>query len=159
MNFFFFMLKKRNPGFKKNLLLLALPGFLLIAILLGRVFADEGDSEFIEKLPFDTETFQVFDDEYSLKFGFTKEEFNELPISLRKAILTEPEEIGKSFQIPTKEEWERSKEIEKRKMEEIEEAERKEFQRNGIKRSFIHIPALVYAGSPVIKLVFILSFY
>lgn len=43
------------------------------------------------------------------EYGFTKEEFDNFPDALRNAMLFEPEEIGKSFGVPTREDlarWE-----------------------------------------------------
>lgn len=41
------------------------------------------------------------------KYGYTKEEFDAFPSSLREAMLFTPEEIGKSFEVPTKEDFAR----------------------------------------------------
>ncbi len=50
------------------------------------------------------------------KYGYTKEEFDNFPSSLREAMLFTPEEIGKSFEVPTKEDfarWEAKEKSEK----------------------------------------------
>ena len=41
------------------------------------------------------------------KHGYTKEEFDALPYGLKNAIINQSEELGKSFNIPTKEEMEK----------------------------------------------------
>lgn len=41
------------------------------------------------------------------KYGYTKSEFDAFPSALREAMLFTPEEIGKSFEVPTKEDFAR----------------------------------------------------
>ena len=46
-------------------------------------------------------------------YGYTKEEFDKFPDALKNAMLYEPEEIGKSFGVPTREDLARWNEKEK----------------------------------------------
>lgn len=69
--------------------------------------------------PYNLENFTVNNTQLCEQYGFDKEEFNELPAALRKAILTEPEEIGKSFSIPAKEELRKREILEQEKMQNI----------------------------------------
>lgn len=54
------------------------------------------------------------------KYGYTKEEFDNFPDSLRDAMLFTPEEIGKSFGVPTREDFARWAEKEQQEKQRAE---------------------------------------
>ena len=105
---------KLNENFKGKIVIST---FLAIALVLGMfvpfVMATEnmtGDNFMLEC---DFESFYICESEGEIgiwtEFGFTREEFNEFPRGLRKAMLLQPEEIGVSFNVPTREELEENR--------------------------------------------------